>query len=178
MKIEIPERYLRLARSGGWIGVDLDGTMFTYTHWVGWNVFGEPIRPMIDRVLAWHEAGILVKIVTARVGLPVMASADETANFENIYSREFTGKCRVTRMNFSDHMMAEAVRDHCERHGLPRLPVQCFKDADMIEQWDDRAVQVIINTGMTLRESCARAIIPCGECDCPELSRKKILEIE
>ena len=32
-------------------------------------------------------------------------------------------------------------------HGLPPLPVTCFKDFGMAELWDDRCVQIIPNTG-------------------------------
>lgn len=41
----------------------------------------------------------------------------------------------------------EAIQDWCEKHGLPRLEVTCQKDYAMRELWDDRAVQVVPNTG-------------------------------
>lgn len=40
------------------------------------------------------------------------------------------------------------VQDWCEYHGLPRLKVTDRKDYSMVELWDDRAVQVIPNTGL------------------------------
>lgn len=138
--VEIPERVLRLAKEGGWIGVDLDGTLFTYTEWVVWNVFGEPIQPMIERVKAWLDVDVPVHIVTARVGLPLGVEPDHFSS------------CRVTGQLFSDRMMIVAIQDHLEKHELPRLPVQCYKDLNMIELWDDRAVQVVTNTGRTLAE--------------------------
>lgn len=146
--VEIPERVLRLAQHGGWIGVDLDGTLFTYNDWVPWNVFGDPIAPMVERVKVWLAAGVAVKIVTARVGCPVYNRVSDLYSPSGVLSRE----CAVTGELFSDALMIQAVQSHCEQHGLPRLPVQCFKDLQMIEQWDDRAVQVIANTGRTLAE--------------------------
>ena len=102
--------------SGGWIGVDLDGTLAHYDGWKGIEHIGAPIPAMFDRVTAWLAAGRTVKIFTARV-------------------------CAE----------AEAVTAHihawCERHGLPALEVTNVKDFGMIELWDDRAVQVVINTG-------------------------------
>lgn len=144
--VEISERVLRLAKEGGWIGVDLDGTMFTYDTWVGWNVFGSPIKPMIDRVKAWLAANVEVRIVTARVGLPVEYNGRVIPNG---FARSI---CRVTGERFSDRMMVRAIQDLLERNDLPRLPVQCYKDVNMIEFWDDRAIQVIPNTGRTLAE--------------------------
>jgi hypothetical protein len=147
MTYEIPERVLRLAKEGGWIGVDLDGTLFTYTEWVGWNVFGEPIQPMIERVLLWLACGVEVRIVTARVGLPIRTERGihgPAVLLEHL--------CRVTGQPFSDYSMIRAIQDHLAKHGLPRLKVQPHKDVDMIELWDDRAVQVVVNTGKTLSE--------------------------
>jgi hypothetical protein len=150
--VEVSERIRRLAASGGWIGVDLDGTLFTYTEWVSWNAFGEPIRPMIERVQAWIKLNIGVRIVTARVGLPI-GQKYPSGNW--IPDDRAYNVCRVTGERFSDWMMVRAIGGHCLHHGLPRLLVQPHKDVDMIELWDDRAVQVIANTGRTLAEEHA-----------------------
>lgn len=145
--VDIPERVLRLAQQGGWIGVDLDGTLFTYTEWVPWDAFGEPIAPMVERVRAWTAAGVPVRIVTARVGLPLTYSK----RLSNIKRRT----CKVSGELFSDAEMRDAIQRHCVKHGLPIMPVQCHKDLHMIELWDDRAVQVVANTGRTLTEEHA-----------------------
>lgn len=50
-----------------WIGVDLDGTLAEYHGWFGIDHIGNPIKPMVDRVKRWIEAGVKVKIFTARV---------------------------------------------------------------------------------------------------------------
>lgn len=138
-----PERLLELARKGGWIGVDMDGTLFEYHGWVGWNVIGRPIPAMMSRVRGWLLNDVPVRIVTARVGLPLV-SGDPSAARRH--------QCRVTGEPFSDAEMVAAIQEHCVLHGLPPLPVQCYKDVDMIELWDDRAVQVVANTGRTLAE--------------------------
>lgn len=41
-----------------------------------------------------------------------------------------------------------AIEDWCEKHIGQRLEVTNMKDYGMIEIWDDRAVQVIPNTGI------------------------------
>ena len=137
-------------KHAGWIGVDLDGTCFTYYEWVGWNVFGDPIQPMLDRIKRWLNEGRDVRVVTARVGLPIFRNAGE-----DVYSGNMKSTCYVTGAAFSDRMMINAIQDLFFHHVGKRLPVQCYKDAHMIELWDDRAVQVIPNTGITLTDAHA-----------------------
>ena len=45
-----------MSGNGGWIGVDLDGTLAIYTGWKGCDHVGEPIPPMVERV----KAGLLL----------------------------------------------------------------------------------------------------------------------
>lgn len=123
-------------RDPGWIGVDLDGTLFTYDKWTAWNVFGYPIPPMIERVKKWLADGYEVKIFTARVALTVP-------------------KCLVTGEVVTLEMMTTAIQDLLEASGLPRLAVTCMKDHRMVELWDDRCVQVVPNTGQSLAEAHA-----------------------
>ena len=52
---------------GGWIGVDLDGTLARYDGWKGPEHIGEPLMPMVERVKAWLAEGREVRIMTARV---------------------------------------------------------------------------------------------------------------
>lgn len=110
----------------GWIGVDLDGTLARYGGWQGELNIGEPIEPMVNRVKTWIAQGKDVRIFTARV----------TEGIKNI--------------DGSDHNV-EAVRNAiqlwCEKHIGKKLPVTNIKDYAMIELWDDRAIQVIANTG-------------------------------
>ena len=103
----------------GWIGVDLDGTIAEYGEWIGPNHIGNPVPLMVDRVKAWIKSGWTVKIVTARV-----------------YREGPRSKVR------------EAIDSWCLEHIGQVLEVTCEKDYDMVELWDDRAVQVVKNTGV------------------------------
>jgi hypothetical protein len=103
----------------GWIGVDFDGTLAKTMDWKSHNDgnVGEPIWPMVERVKQWLREDREVRIFTARAGL----NADEK------------------------HI--EQIDAFCIEHfGIP-LPITCSKDFNMIELWDDRAVQVEVNTG-------------------------------
>lgn len=101
----------------GWIGVDLDGTLAHYDGWVDVSHVGEPVPAMLARVKAWLNAGVEVRIFTARV--------------------------------FGDGRAVALPHIHawCEKHLGIIIPVTCTKDYAMVELWDDRAVQVIPNTG-------------------------------
>ena len=104
------------AMVGGWIAVDLDGTLAQYTHWVGPHHIGEPVPAMLQRVKDWLAAGKDVRIFTARV-------SDQ------------------------DPSVVETIQAWCEVHIGKVLPVTNVKDYQMIELWDDRAVQVVPNIG-------------------------------
>lgn len=125
-----PEKYLE-----PWIGVDFDKTLAVYNKWEGVGVLGEPIIPMVNRVKNWLAEGKKVKIFTARV------SHDGTAHR--------CGEALVSRI---------AIEDWCEKHIGQKLEVTCYKDFGMVELWDDRAVQVIPNTGETIEEYYSRRL--------------------
>src|SRR5882672_6856827 len=136
----------------GWIGVDLDGTTFEYHTWMGWNVFGAPIPLMVARIRKWwYEEDRDVRVVTARVGLPTIIHDIGRHGYSAIRRQ----RCRVTGEMFSDEMMVDAIGQHFNKHVGFVPVVQCHKDLHMIELWDDRAVQVVPNTGMTLAEEHA-----------------------
>lgn len=106
--------------STGWIGVDLDGTLAFYEHWVDELHIGHPIPVMVERVKRWLKEGKTVKIFTARVSdhphrdiAPVKA----------------------------------AIENWCVEHIGQVLEITNEKDYGMIECWDDRCVQVEPNTG-------------------------------
>lgn len=107
-----------------WIGVDLDGTLAHFDEWRGIAHIGDPIGPMIDRVRRWLDEDRLVKIFTAR------ASVDEPMRSE----------------------IVAHIHAWLELHNLPQLEVTCIKDLWMRELWDDRAVQVIPNTGISVAD--------------------------
>ncbi len=102
----------------GWIGVDLDGTLAHYEGWQGETHIGAPISAMVERVKRWLGKGYEVRIFTARVSHPDQAAA-----------------------------AADAIKAWCLDHIGVALPITNVKDYAMIELWDDRAVQVVRNTG-------------------------------
>lgn len=114
----------------GWIGVDLDGTLAKYDEWRGELHIGEPIPRMVERVRQWLANGITVKIVTARVSVGAGDRSQSTAS-----------------------QIREAIAEWTQKHIGVRLEATCCKDFAMIELWDDRAVQVVPNTGLTVEES-------------------------
>ncbi|MCJ9696907.1 hypothetical protein MOV76_35685 [Rhizobium sp. PRIMUS64] len=108
----------------GWIGIDLDGTLAHYDKWRGIDHIGDPVPAMASRVLQWHAEGRAMKIFTARVAGPPVE------------------RRQVIRI----------IHNWLHRHGLPVLEVTNVKDFAMIELWDDRAVQVQMNTGRRVDE--------------------------
>lgn len=121
----------------GWHGVDLDGTLAHYDHWRGPTHIGEPVPKIVARVKQWLAAGEEVRIVTARVfPLPFVHPADDRLLFVGANDREA-----------SANVAAIAILEWCERHIGRRLPITCQKDYGMIDLWDDRAVQIVPNTG-------------------------------
>ena len=110
--------------SNGWIGVDLDGTLAHYEGWKGETHIGAPVPKMVERVQRWLGEGREVRIFTARVSDPDKAAA-----------------------------ATEVIKAWCLDHIGVALPITCRKDYAMIELWDDRAVQVVTNTGERVGKS-------------------------
>lgn len=111
-----------------WIGVDLDGTLAEWDHWVAADVIGEPIPAMVEGVRRWLAEGRYdVRILTARVG--------------NV------------NQDGSDELARQAIEAWSLRHFGVVLAVTDRKDYLMIELWDDRAVTVEMNTGRQLAPS-------------------------
>lgn len=120
----------------GHILVDMDGTLFEYHTWTKWNEFGPPIPLMVNRVLAWIAEEKDVRIFTARMPLPQDEMVEQT--------------CYKTGEKFNGVMMKKAIADHCEASFGHRLRSQCYKDYHTTEIWDDRAIGVVANLGITL----------------------------
>ena len=112
-----------LKTKGPWVGFDLDGTLAEHGKYQGPDHIGTMIQKMKDILIEWLKQGYRVKIMTARMGHA--ESRDEARTI---------------------------ILDWLEANGLPRLEVTCKKDYKMIRLYDDRAVQVIPNTGVTLEE--------------------------
>lgn len=116
----------------GWIAVDLDGTLAYYKPGMASvGEIGEPIPAMLERVKRWLADGQEVRIFTARVGM-----AEDWAD-------------SMSRPVW-EALIAEQrglIEAWCERHLGQKLTVTATKDYGMIELWDDRAIQVVPNTG-------------------------------
>jgi hypothetical protein len=108
--------------SDGWIGVDLDATLAHYDGWRGSSHIGTPVPAMLARVRGWLAAGQEVRIMTARASLPP----------DDPDSVAFAAAWSAWSM---------------EQFGVV-LAVTATKTFSMIELWDDRAVQVVPNTGL------------------------------
>jgi hypothetical protein len=106
-----------------WIAVDLDGTLAMYDGWVDEHHIGEPVPAMAFRVRKWLADDKTVKIFTARV------SSNQGRAVSTVDA------------------IRKGIQDWTEKHFGVRLEVVCEKDYGMIELWDDRAVQVVPNTG-------------------------------
>jgi len=109
----------------GWIAVDLDGTLAHYEGWKGVDQIGEPVPLMLSRVKGWLAEGKSVKIFTARVhghGATIIGSTEKV---------DAIGP----------------IEKWCQKHIGQVLTVTNVKDFGMIELWDDRAIQVKMNTG-------------------------------
>jgi RES domain-containing protein len=114
----------------GWIGVDLDGTLAEYHGWNGG--VGKPIARMVERVKRWIADGIEVRIMTARVSNGGGFSEESKLDADGA----FVAEQRVL------------IQEWCKEHLGVVIPVTHEKDFRMVELWDDRAVQVIPNTGL------------------------------
>jgi len=107
----------------GWIGVDFDGTLAVWI--ANGSVLGPPIPYMVARVKMWLAKGYDVRIFTSRVSIKDKEKlADNTAALE-AWSEEHIGKV---------------------------LPCTCVKDFNCVAYYDDKAIRVIKNTGMTEQE--------------------------
>ena len=102
----------------GWIGVDFDGTLAHQQAGMSFDRCGSPVPKMVARVKQWLAVGYDVRVFTARVG--------------------FRGE---------EDQQRKIIGDWCDKHVGKRLPVTNVKDGQMIQLWDDRAVQIIHNTG-------------------------------
>lgn len=56
-----------MSAPGGWIGVDLDGTLARYDGWHGIEYIGPPIARVVSYVKELRRAGVEVRIFTARL---------------------------------------------------------------------------------------------------------------
>lgn len=106
-----------------WIGFDLDGTLAEKVGaWKGIEHIGKPIMPLIVKVKEAHANGTKVKIFTARVA--DKDDAEEAKKYIREWCKEYLGF-------------------------VPEITHE--KDALAHRIYDDRAFQVIPNTGITVQ---------------------------
>jgi hypothetical protein len=118
---------MEIEMNGDWIGVDFDGTLAVSGTKVFDGHLGPPILLMVARVKAWLAQGIEVRIFTARVS---------PRNKEG-FPQDVEALALVRNR----------IGDWCEEHIGQRLECTCEKDHNIIQLWDDKAVQVIRDTG-------------------------------
>jgi len=124
----------------GWIGVDLDGTLAHYDGWRGPEHIGEPIPEMVARVKTWLAEGRDVRIFTGRIAPSVLQRLE-------------TGAAAPSDQDISDaQQSATAIGEWSLKHLGRRIPITCVKDFNLLELWDDRAVQVEKNTGRRIED--------------------------
>lgn len=110
-----------------YIGVDLDGTLAD--HQFVWPDIGRPVPAVVARVRALLAGGQQVRVVTARA------------------QTKGCGNYQPTRPPEMDWDQVNRIWAWCEEHLGQRIPVQFWKDYEMLELWDDRAVAVERDTG-------------------------------
>lgn len=100
------------------IAVDLDGTLAEYHGWQGVEHIGNPVPAMVAKVKKAHAEGKEIWIFTARVSDPSEAP-----------------------------IAMEVITKWCKEHFIPYIGITSNKKKIFKEFWDDRAVQVVPNTG-------------------------------
>ena len=124
----------------GWIGVDFDGTLAYYEHWISADNVGTPVPSMVERVKRWLAEGREVRIFTARVW--PLGTIWQDVQQASVQKR--VGEAIVAK---------KAIERWSKEHLGTVLEITCVKDFGMIELYDDRAVQVTPNTGEIVGQS-------------------------
>lgn len=116
-----PLNYLDYDYTEGWVGIDLDGTLAAWgKSWDGWSIH-EPIAKMVEKIHWLVENEIPWKIFTARVG-----------HGDNSWNQG----------------QRQLIQYWCQEH-LGCVPeVTATKDHYMVVLWDDRAWNVVMDTGV------------------------------
>jgi len=112
------------------IAVDFDGTLATYNGFKGVEVLGEPIPAMIVKVKQALAEGADVTIFTARVN-PGDGGGQDALDATRSYL---------------------LIAAWCQKHLGQILAISHEKSRRFKEMWDDRAKQVLKNTGVFLEE--------------------------
>lgn len=111
------------------VGCDLDGTLAQYDKWEGPDKIGEPIPAMVEKVKQAIAEGSEVWIFTARVNPGIEKDHAISAALAMV-----------------------AIVQWCQKVFGTVLPITYTKSYRFTEIWDDRAKQVIENTGEFLED--------------------------
>ena len=125
LRFHCSETKQEINKENSYIGVDLDGTVAFYDTFKSPDHIGDPIPAMVDKIKEKLKEGTNIKILTARVS-PTTSEDPEAAR--------------------------KLIQSWCEKHIGQSLDVTCEKDSNLIELWDDRARQVVKNTGKFIDE--------------------------
>jgi hypothetical protein len=106
------------------IGVDFDGVLVEYHGFQGDGVFGDPIQPMVEKVRSLLREGKDVRIFTSRM-CPTQPKGTLEKN-------------------------RQEIQRFCQFHFGQQLWLTALKEPAMKEFYDDRAIQMITNTGRPL----------------------------
>jgi hydroxymethylpyrimidine pyrophosphatase-like HAD family hydrolase len=112
------------------IAVDFDGTLATYNGWKGVDHLGEPIPEMVEKVKTALAQGDEVTIFTARVN-------PGDGNYKEAL------EATISLISIGQWSL---------KHVGKLLPITCQKSKHWDEFWDDRAKEVIPNTGVFIQE--------------------------
>ncbi len=120
---------------GGWIGIDLDGTLAVEVVGGKATEIGAPVPAMVNLVKSLLAQGEEVRIFTAGVDGGTEA---HLAGYDNGHEYADVESIR------------EAIQRWSEIHVGQRLAVTNIKTCAMKAYFDDRAVQVIKNLGVVV----------------------------
>lgn len=131
--------------SSGWYGFDLDGTLAVHRagEWKGPEHIGVPIPKMLAKLKEHLANGDEVRIFTARVWRPLPYECSSTEQWESLQRDAARAQ--------------EAIEKWCIEHVGVKLRVTNIKDYQMIALYDDRARQVVPNSGELLEELLIKA---------------------
>lgn len=114
------------------IAVDLDGTLAHYDGWKGISHIGNPIPEMVAKIHAAHMEGKEIWIFTARLSDP--SEAPEAM---------------------------ESIKMWLDHYEIPFAGMTATKHKFFKEFWDDRAITIVKNTGLSIEETLeAQAKLP------------------
>lgn len=127
----------------GWYGFDLDGTLAKYDKWEGIDHIGEPVKPMVDLIKKMHAEGKVVKILTARIAPHKLEDGTVGESYITIPDGEGGANRNYAHQFINDWC-------HFNLGFIPEIVYQ--KDHLMLELYDDRVKQVVLNNGILVED--------------------------